>query len=1331
MKRLELSDLVATYPSIDTPGFQTLISNKKEFAELASFPSELPPKQRGMYYNHQKLFERYMSRYDDCFVIHDTGTGKTCTISALAEHYKKNRAQIDRVYILVNGKTQKDEFKRQLACICSDGSYETAESKNAKTEASQKAAITKKIKTWYTVTTYKSFTNHITNTYPNPSDNDALKEYYSGSIFFIDEIQNIRINADTEGTADRERGVVYRTFWRVFHLIERSKRIIASATPMVRNVNELGPHLNLILPLDRQIYNSYLEKIVELTGVPITEVYNVDLSSATLEQMMPFLQGRVSYVRGLMTGAVPVYGGDDPENNKVQYVHTLNDGRQVPSSLILDKSGMSSFQSEAYNRASGGVDVTGEDEEKSSGIYNDHRQAANFVFPDGSWGSAGFDKYVTKIKTNDDEIYKATPEFSEYLKVADNLRRSSIKYYKLVYRAINEPGKRYVYNNFVSGSGSIVAGICLEVYGFRLYNNRTSAFTTKLGGVRPFCSNNSGNKTLKDGIVSYAKTGIMTYANVSSTTSNAERASIFELFNSEENINGDYIKVLNVSPVGQFGINLVGVTNADIMSADWNPSDIYQSVNRVFRSTSHVGQINALKKKLISQGKSTDNLVVPVKVNLYATYYQDGGSWRETIEPIMYKAAENKDLYIRKMMRILKRSAFDCQIHKARNVRPTDVDYSQVCDYDVCNYQCADPLPTGELDTKTYDVYYVQEILDDLIDYITYFFRINTSGNVDDITKYYQVYSQGKDVKPYYIYLALDRMIKNRDLIYNGYGFASYVREDKGVFYLTRSYPRVNEGSDYASNYYSSNLIGISSTSLEETISKIDAVRVISTFHDLSNMTVGSPQFIKTINNLNVESRSQLLESVFTKSIEGKEDEVTKFILDYFKDSILVMREPVTEIKKSANVLSRKGTRGRKPSADSKKKLVRIDAIDKDFVMNDNTQWVYLHNLYTTGGKATNYAAITHFLKAEGRIRIYKTDEARWRDVNAEEAPVYNKILQIKISNKKHDLETRHPIHGIIVGNKFSIKDGSKQSTNACRDMRCIRDGMACTSYKKKELIEIMYKIGMRSPPLEMFIQQDDPVKRVSDLVGEDVSSWDRDKILFYNNWIQSGNGKASLCHYIGLYMADNNMIFTASGNAKDQIKEIIQASDTSLDSLTQNNFSTNIIQASAPPVVTLTITNPAPSLQTQGGGSSFSNYNTQPRFGTSIFNPTTSTSTTSIFNPTTSTATTSIFNPTTSTSTTSIFNPTTSIFNPTTSTATTSIFNPTTISTATTSIFNPTTISTATTSIFNPTGATFKSTGTTFKPTGATFNPTGATFKPTGNRAGFGTTDTFPFPPT
>ena len=117
---LELDDLVYSYPDDRAPGFQTLISAKKEFNELASDITETVPR-RGKFFKHQILIHRFMLVYDRLLLIHRTGTGKTCAAFAIAEANKRN---MKRTYFISPSKDLNTQQKMELVFRCFPDSYQ-------------------------------------------------------------------------------------------------------------------------------------------------------------------------------------------------------------------------------------------------------------------------------------------------------------------------------------------------------------------------------------------------------------------------------------------------------------------------------------------------------------------------------------------------------------------------------------------------------------------------------------------------------------------------------------------------------------------------------------------------------------------------------------------------------------------------------------------------------------------------------------------------------------------------------------------------------------------------------------------------------------------------------------------------------------------------------------------------------------------------------------------------------------------------------------------------------------------------------------------------------
>lgn len=353
---IELSDLLEANPSALTFNFSELISNKKEFAELASDTNDKLPAGKFKFFKHQEFVHRFMRNYDDLLDISETGTGKSgssigffekCRIEF--EKIKSDPANVDkkmahfkRVIILVNGPTQKAEFRKQLLKTAADNFFEkpvnikegTSSEQAAKAE---KANISRRIKdAGYIIKTYGKFAREIRGTqgkqqegdqqvvkkrslrsYPiynidrkvlskeeadllekqNEKSTRELIEDYSDSIFWIDEAHNLNMEPDKLGTY-KEKIETYRTIQWVFHTVLRSKRIISTATPMLNADVEIVFLLNLLLPRDGILptgydYRNAPRRDIEtfFPGFPFSKV-----AKATPKEIGEYFRGQI-YVK--------------------------------------------------------------------------------------------------------------------------------------------------------------------------------------------------------------------------------------------------------------------------------------------------------------------------------------------------------------------------------------------------------------------------------------------------------------------------------------------------------------------------------------------------------------------------------------------------------------------------------------------------------------------------------------------------------------------------------------------------------------------------------------------------------------------------------------------------------------------------------------------------------------------------------------------------------------------------------------------------------------------------------------------------------------------------
>jgi len=910
MENIQLDDLVYTYPDYNVKEIQTLISGKEEFREVGALPSEPVPK-KGELYRHQKFIKRLMLQYDNQLITFQTGAGKSNAALSVPEHYKtlaggleeirKGKSPYKRVYILVKGQTLIDQFKFEILCKATDGDYMTDQILNSKTERARKSNISRSISRYYTITTYGTFAKEVLKL-----TDEQMRNEFDNCIFIVDESHNINDDkSDAKIKKDPISGVqyyykmkknkktgvleekiiesrlVYDQLWRLFHNVKPRKVMLLTATPMINDPSELRSKLNLILPADNQIPD------------------NIDWKTVEIQTLEPYFRGLISYVRSLDTGAIPVYQG-----KIISAEYTLPDGEKAKAQMKVYSTEMAEKQLAVYKKAVEDPLSLRPESEKPEAFDDLKRQAANFVFPDNSTGSVGYNKYVKEDKNT----FTPTQEFSKWLSSPEHLRSMSAKFFDIVTLCKEDKGNCWCYSNYIRGAGAIVLGLCFEAQGFERYIEKDSVFSLSGGGTSNICGGKSLDDIKTERFVKVSKK--LRYALLTSETTGPETASLLELFNSYENRHGEYIKAVIGSPVTRDGLNLANVLQIHLAGPGWNQASSYQAESRAIRSTSHVDLIEEERQRLIKLGEDPNKAYVTIKVYRHAAVDKEGKS----VDVEMYELSEKKDREIKRITRMMKRVAVDCQINYARNVRVNDVDGSATCDYEKCRYECYSPKP-DYIDYSSFDVLYSSPIVEaaklEIFDLFRFIFQIS----------YEELYKELEGYRKKFIDMAVTDLIENKESLVNRYGQTSYLREDRGTLFLIKDYPLSifeKEGNVSLSEY--SNLIGIEKMTLEEYNGTIQRQigDILDVLRGLSKEEVSDK-----IDSLTLENKTLLLEKAINKYyFENDKSDTVIIVLDKFRNFIFIVYEPEYALDLSEKYLSERGKgRGRKPKEGSKFKL--------------------------------------------------------------------------------------------------------------------------------------------------------------------------------------------------------------------------------------------------------------------------------------------------------------------------------------------------------------------------------------------------------------------------
>lgn len=741
---ITLGDFFPKYPDVRdstnpllnpyTEPFNQSIYNKREFNELKLARFEDRPAQ-GELYKHQTIISRFFSShtpYTGLLLLHEMGTGKTCSLFGATEQIKKEGVY-RRAYILTRNPRLLKTLRTELAYVCTKNIYSPDEP--SLTELETQHRIRKLTDVFYSFITFDSMKKELSG---GGMTDERIIEKYSNCIFGIDEVHNLKLYGDGKNSSSDD----YNQIHRLLHVAKNIKVLLLSGTPMTDHPNEIAQMMNLILPLDEQLP----------TGKYFTEqfLYEKDGINYVKEESKKILKsamkGRVSYLKTMMSDVSVGYAGE------------VYEGLQL---FKVVAAVMSRFQTETYkislakDVASGAKDDEQSDDEddvveksvRTAGVYSNSRQSTLFVFPDGSYGSAGFKKYIVK-KERKSTISKGTKTISyvlsEDLKHAlqgkttdetlNNIRKCSTTYADTIESILKNRDKlHFVYGKLIEGSGNILFGCLLSLVGYS--------------------RGDTGSNQKK-----------LTYFNVTKKIySEDQMKTILKYYSSVANKTGALANVLISSKILSEGFTLKNIQQIHVLTPHWNFSELAQAIARGIRLNAHVD--------LAGQNPE-------IQIYLHVAIPNDG---TKSLDLDKYIISERKDVAMKDVERLIKEAAVDCALFLDRNRIANNMENSRECEYQKCAYTCdgISSYMNEDVDYTTYNLYYSDNDVDAVIKKLVVFFGAHFSAYIEDIIAMY-----AEEFQPFIVMRAISTIINKNYEIYNRYNIISYVREDNNVVYL-------------------------------------------------------------------------------------------------------------------------------------------------------------------------------------------------------------------------------------------------------------------------------------------------------------------------------------------------------------------------------------------------------------------------------------------------------------------------------------------------------------------------------------------------------------------
>ena len=703
------------FPSYSLTDVNHTLYNKKEFREL-ELGQEQELMRTRVALKHQTIISRFMAPftlYDEILLFHYPGTGKTCTAVRSIEHVFDNSDTIDKAIIILPNKELIRKFKEEIIFVCTDGRYiATVEDPENRELLFKRSA--RLLRQKYKIYTYDTFYRNII----SKLSNEILKKQFSNSFIVIDEIHNLYTLSDNIDMYDQ-----YDRFLRV---IENRKIMLMTGTPMKNDASEIATIMNLITPEELHLPTESKE-----------------FQKLTDAQIAKSLKGRVSYLKS-NTGINVQFMGENIQPVTFRHLYApQNYGFQ-----------MSKFQLNAYLNAS----------KADGGWMKNSRAASLFVFPDGSFGGRGFEKYVRERGRRGVTVSFISDIRGSTREKLSEISKYSVKYANIIQQILEHPDQNvFVFTESINGGGAIVLGKCLELFGFR--QARDSTFSNP--GLR------------------YSILSDITGTNVTN---------VLKSFNRKTNSNGRYLQVLIGGKKISEGFTFRNIQQLHIATPQWNYSNIEQIIARGDRMFAH---------RNLPEG-------TVLRVFLHCSYVP-GYPINTFVDLRMYTNNQTKDLEIKRVEYLIKTNAIDCSLNKRRNSIGSD-DNTRTCEYMPCIYTCSDER-NGQLDYSTFSMYYNEDAVREIIDSIQKLFYKDYKFDLSNLTQY----SLSDRLE------AIDRLIRRRVRMLSPLRQKLFVQQDAGILYLTDEPIH----SNYLNSFYTEYPITQTSLSLSSIVEKFQKVSII------------------------------------------------------------------------------------------------------------------------------------------------------------------------------------------------------------------------------------------------------------------------------------------------------------------------------------------------------------------------------------------------------------------------------------------------------------------------------------------------------------------------
>jgi len=507
--------------------------------------------------------------YNGLLLYHGVGVGKSCSSILIADNFRNYVKKHNKKIIILTKKTIKDGFRKEIfnsenminkidknQFTCTSNQYIEEWNKFISVNPNYNEKDLKKfdseiIDKYYEIYSYLEFTNKYEDIIKKPNGEyncEKINELFSNCILIIDEIHNLReeVKKGKKDKVSEENDENKRSRTIIQNIIENLhnsiKLILLSATPMYDKYNELEFIINLLLRND----NKEKIHIDDLTNY-VNNPDNMELKNNLIQKT----RGYISFIKGNDPHIFPLVLY--PENNsKLQY--QVEDGYITNNKINAVLCLMSDFQKDIYKKKTKDMDK---------------KKISNISFPENT----KFNDIFTKNTSNKKYNFKTE---SLAIELLDNISKYSTKIYNLLENLNNSSGKSFIYSQYLEEDygGTGLLSIFLEYNGYIKKKLEKSLLTT--------------NSVLEPSLKKDSSQFKGYFIVVDGKTTEEDFIKYKTFFNSNDNINGDIIKIIIGTTNMIEGVSLYNVRQIHIIHPWYNVSRNEQIVGRGVRQCSHI-----------------------------------------------------------------------------------------------------------------------------------------------------------------------------------------------------------------------------------------------------------------------------------------------------------------------------------------------------------------------------------------------------------------------------------------------------------------------------------------------------------------------------------------------------------------------------------------------------------------------------------------------------------------------------------------------------------------------------------------------------------------------